>query len=602
MPEIQDNQPYLDRLRASAHGPEWFRDRLICFVATDDHGATERLGKAFKTVVEVTSAPFLNPDEQIYAPVPNNLIASASMGQDKTGLTIARNFRKYSDEEGIAVSPHTQMVDVSRGKRAGLYLGTALFIPTSERFHAADRRGDVEMVSFNHDEKPLSRMVPTFLGLPTHWAGWFSGQDRLCFGFSDVLPVRLVDTKTTQKTAKSSVPNGFNGSEIFVVMPPGPGARPAVKVLSLCKESAEHIRSSAVYGETAPIMSLVSREPMNFQEMTMPIVFDPMNEVGRADLSSVLGASTSKAEYVGNTARLTIRPNSAMSRLRHVPDALKDWGYFSIVGLLVPSPQAIKSVKEVVVLTQSSQHLMAHGIDSLTSATLFSSFGSLTGFRDRAVTALNDGTSQTVILNRTDDLEPLNAQFGVTHLSRAGVSGIVLRNPALGSSTAIEGALSGGEFYLFRRNIDQDRLGYFACPLPPRAAPSDLENQDYQPCPVTFDRMRPVQHAVCLDWLDDAAQVISEFHTAGGQRVRTSDRLGYAKWWQTHVGNMKRGLDIAQAIELRPTQSEAYGAVQRYALTLTEGVGDTAQSAFLENGDHVRLGPLICRWTAPDGS
>ncbi len=592
MSELADTENYLDSPRARNHQADWYRERLLVFVPdVDDQqgggGDQPKIVEAVHSVVSVVEASFLEVYQRLYAPMVHYVCVGSALAGNSHKARISDALKKFSEQEGRLFLPRFHDSMRTDNRLGGTFLGAALFVGR-ENEHP---RGYVAIeIAHRDDAEERYEARANFSDSDSQPAAFFQGQDRMVGGFDPGLPIVFrIDSNRAHL---------LDSNKLLLILPTTiDSIRPRLVISTLARGAAALLAASPNVADEMPQLNSIvplfsSSAPEN--ETLSEIAFDDETQEARVSAKSCLASGAS--DY---RATVRIVPNDAECRLRHAPPRGVD-NWFSIIGLLLPSPVADNEATEVCINLRNDGQLLAHPLDALAKCILlrpsrgwkgkvFGLFGSL----DEAILADQLGLNDIVELNKRMDFESVGENHRIALLSARQGLNFKIQNPF--HSKTNQGFLSAfgnrKDYYLFQPRDDTRVLGYMASPTRHSYDPETEEagsDTRRRRSTVRFSRSaEPLNEGVCLDWLDEAVQIT---HLRPGARARP-EMIGLAQYWNEQRVRIHRSTAARQTLELYRDHD-----MQPYDLTLLESLEERDDRVRLLHNDVIRLGPLICRY------
>jgi hypothetical protein len=622
MPLLSDKKPLLGRKdNYVERAPDWYRERLLVFVPAPTEGSksTSHVEDALRTVVQVIEAPFLEKDSRIYAPMTHFVTRiSVGGGANHTEHRIEKLVENLSRDLGIKFEPRVlQSTIPDDKKRNGFFMGTALYVPGLENGKLEKPRGSVSIFLYSpkttDGEQTITEYSVQFASagekIP---AGFYAGQDRLCFGVGRLLPAYLEHAQTHQFKSENAAPleqeDSFEEGEdglpsnikedainmmleqdaICMVLPPSglsDQGNANVFFVKIC-DSAKGVALGSEISKTSNAALSMLEDKDDTWIMSRQHGADPATGVIEMDVSDGLVKLDRRRE--GHSAVLQIVPNAAYSRLRAVPDAIKG-GRLEVLGVVLPSPSASDKVRECVINLTPQDQLLPHELEAhATSIVIQQKPYGIGGFRDMVSTASSRGT----IWQDPRGLSNQSAtRIGKSHLlqlisNTSRFDRTFNERQFLQAVFGLENRLRGNQFSLFTRLNSNSNLGWIGLPLPHEDPRPNWRHK----ASVSTLRSHSLgkMHQVCLDWLDTAVKVVVQ------ERNDPQTLIGYADFWARESVHFPSKLSSLQSFEMRPHLTVESDQISR--LNFVENTGGDPVYMQLKQGDCLNVGPLIVRY------
>ncbi|MEM9852291.1 MAG: hypothetical protein AAF761_09865, partial [Pseudomonadota bacterium] len=497
---------------------------------------------------------------------------------------------RFSEQHGRLFQPRFQDVVGNDVTLRGTFLGNGLFVPSD----AEIPRGRISLCiyrggKFDATAAPRQEFSAVFGGDDRVAAGFYATQDRAVIGFGNGLPIGFDFNSAAERQE-------FRPDTVLAILPASPeNPKPRLLSTRMSTSTAEFLSMS----QEAAANTIGAEEPHSIlakeaqaDDRLVELNFDDVTGAAWCPLMHISQGGSS-----GSTYALRVEPNTAVARLRHTPPEDVD-NFFSVIGLLVPSPVGKNNCSEACLNFRSDGHLIGHPLDALASATLLRPANDMLArvrrIFDEAVLA--DASGITGFTRLRDDRDPTAA--GPHHqyllLSDRKNLGLKVENPL---HQSMEGGIIASfgrlkQYYLVTPRAPEAVMGYFASPTRHSIEKNQVEadrTQRISRAAVSFSRASaPKGEGCCLDWLDEAIQVA---YSPTGSREEP-EPMGFARFWNETRKGLEGSARADQSLELF-TRPQDRGS---YRLSLVERSDDREERTMLLQGSVVRLGPLICRY------
>lgn len=591
--ELADKENYLDAPSAAKHAIEWFRERLLVFVPdvetqTGDLDDPDKpnIVRAMSTVVAITEAPFLESYERVYTPLLHYLCVGSGIAGNNHRPRILQAIRRYGEQHRQVFKPRIHDVVLSDMNVKGTYLGSALFVPDSNELP----KGTIALCLYPADEDPASSQIATgqavFVGSNGVRAGIYANQDRAILGFGNGMPTEFA-------FPDPHLVNLFHLDTVIAILPTSvENPKPRMLVTRMDPKTSDLLnQDQKLAAKTAEPHSILENAA-GPEDVLQDITFDDQTGDGWCPLPRVLQGDATR-----HKAALRIVPNDTFCRLRHEPP-LDIENFFSIIGILLPSPVGDNDSSEVCLSFRSDGHFVGHAMDALSNCTLLRTASDIRSrlFRimDEAILADVSGVTDVIPLWDGKDADPVGPNHQLLLLSDRKRLPYSPQNPMLkvGSGGFIASFGRKHQYYLMTPREPESILGYLACPVRHTIRKSDVEpgkTTRVSRADVVYARNETDRGAIfCLDWLDEAIQVT---HQRSGAAAH-SDPMGFARYWSEQRSRLGASVSAKQYFELFTRSDED----ARYRLTFVERADDREERLVLSENDVIRIGPLLCRY------
>lgn len=529
-------QPYEEKTTG------WYTERLLVFFPTHTEGRANaliqdnldvRIGRSLETLAESIEAPFVEADSRMFAPMSEFIVRAGGDGApDHLRDKINKKVGALSRTLGLEFEPSIATTRMGKEFTTGVFTGRALYAPRPND----QVRGSVRLtVDYSLGNRLLQAQFEVMLsdtGMDTP-AAFYPAQDRVAFGTEEKLPAWLKQVASYEviegevfKLDRIEPYRGLRDNYIALILPASTDMSKASFLMTertVCADAAQVLvpTSDKPVGDrpVSVIAEGTDRSPLRARHINP--------STGWADINVSDTILTDDRRAQGDTAGLRVTPNSAVSRLRTRADRGPN-GLCEVRAIMLPSPTAFSDVSECVVNLTPDYGLLPHFLEQHGVSILVQSEQSVFSRSDvlSVATALRGIEVEQRRLQNARETSVVDAvRLTYLHYDRGlGIS----RNPDEGSAILQRAtSVPADEFILLRPREPGGRpLGFFELPLPPTLTADHVDAE----AEVTFiredDRLGRAGQ-VCLDWLDDAVQVICE---DSGNRLR---KMGYAAYWVT---------------------------------------------------------------------